>query len=502
MGTVIIGLLALAMASNPSKSTTSTPVPSSPAIVHLSAAAEAAKREDCGTALKEVGPVVDGNTDGLPRELLSAAYDLAIVCNARVNENEKAGLYARRATALPEASSTAWAMRFFADYVANRYPQAVETLEAMMQASNAALNGLDPRWVWELHAALDKAKLISLDKRLLTIMTAPSFNPDDPSFVIEDGRGNAQAILAGRLMAEGNRDGALKMTAGLASVSAIMGVLFNPDLRAATRLPPDLRAAAEADLNRSHNLKKRFPNSLRPLIGEASTLRQLGRPADAIAVLETARSRVTSSSPFADQGEMLPWWWNELGYAHSMAGNYDAMVASFASGGTLNEGGMPNVSQVINLGSQQVAFGRFDDALRTVNAEFLKREMSAFGKMQALSVRGCAFALSGKVTEAQVILGEATAHESDDPATVTELKLCIGDDSGAAASIGRRLSDEKQRRTALKELARYADPIPQEPADPRQVRRAKVAQRPEVQRALTAAGGVVNIPLQRNSIGW
>lgn len=502
MGTVITGLLALALASIPPESTIRAPDPTAAAVVHLGAAADALQRGDCDTTLKEAGPVVDGNTDGLPDKLLSAAYDLAIICHERLNDNETAGSYARRATALTAASDTAWTARFFADYVAERYPQAVGTLEAMKQSAGAALNSLDPRWVWGLHGALDKAKLISLDKRVLMIMTSSTYNPDDPSFVIDDGRSRARALLAGRLMAEGNGDAALKLAAGLASVSAITEVLFNPDLRGKISLSPDLRAAAESDLNRSRDLKKQFPNSLRPFIGEATALLQLGRPADAVAVLETARSRIMSSSPFSDQGEVLPWWWNELGYAQSMAGKYDAMVVSFTSGGALNEGSLPNVSQVINLGSQEIAFGRFGDALRTVNAEFLKRNMSPYGKMQALSVRGCALALSGKVAEAQAVLREAIAHESDDPATVTDLRLCNGDDAGAAASYRRRLSDEQQRRTALEELARYADPIPQQPVDPRQVRRAKVSQRAEVQRALTAAGGVVNIPLQRNSLGW
>ncbi|MBB5716556.1 hypothetical protein [Sphingomonas aerophila] len=396
----------------------------------------------------------------------------------------------------------AWTMRFFADYIGKRYPQAVETAEAMTQGRGAALNGLDPRWMWGLHRSLDQANLAALDKRLLTVMAASSYDPADPSFTIDDGRGSAQALLAGRLLAEGDRAGALAMMAGLTSVSAITEVLFNPDLRTASQPAPNLRAAAEADLRRSRDLKNRYPDSLRLIIAEANTLRQLGRPSDAIVVLEAARGRINSKRPFADQGETLPWWWNELGYANSMAGNYEGMTASFASGSAVSESGMPNVSQVINLGSQQIAFARYDDALRTVSAEFLKREMSPYGKMQALSVRGCALALSGEANEAQALLREVTAHESDDPATVTDLRLCLGDDVGAAASLVRRLSHAALRANALKELAHYADPIAGQPSDPRQVRRAKVAQRAEVQQALAAAGGVVDIPLQRNALGW
>ncbi|URD60724.1 hypothetical protein M8312_13240 [Sphingomonas sp. KRR8] len=502
MGTLVVSLLALATASIPTTIVGTTQSPSEAAATHLKAAAEAAQREDCETTLKEVGPVVDGNTAGLPTNLLAAAFDLAIVCNAQLNEIEKTGQYAHRATSLTEASDLAWRMRFSADYDAERYSQAVETLESMRQSRAALLNGLDPRWIWRLHFALKRARLNGLDKRLLTILTAPLYEPEDPSFIIDDGRGNAKAILAGYYMAEGDRAGALKLAAELSSVSAITEALFNPDLRAASRLSSNLRVAAEADLNRLRDLKKRFPNSLRPLIGEANALRQLGRPADAIAALELARSRIESSPPFDDQAENLPWWWNELGYAHSMAGNYDAMVASFTSGSALNEDGSPNVSQVINLGTQQVAFGRYDDALRSVSPEFLKRDMSPFGKMQALSVRGCALALSGKVAEAQAVLREAIAHESDDPATVTDLRLCSGEEAEAAASYVKRLMDQRQRPIALKELANYAKPAPNAPIDPRDLRRAKVALRPEVQKALNAAGGVVEVPLQRNSLGW
>jgi hypothetical protein len=281
-------------------------------------------------------------------------------------------------------------------------------------------------------------------------------------------------------------------------------VLFTPDLRAASRLSPDLQAAADADSKRLRDLRVRFPDSLRLLIREANTLRLLGRPAEAVAVLETARSRVTGTSPFADQGDLAPWWWNELGYSHGMAGNYDAMVASFTSGAALNEGGAstPNVSQVINLGFQQIAFGKFGDALRTVNAAFLKRAMSPFGRMQALSVRGCALALSGQTAEAQAVLREATAHASDDPATVTDLLLCNADDEGAATSIVRRLADPQHRRIAMKELAHYAAPSSQEPKDPRQVRREQVAQRADVQAALNAAGGALTIQLQRTALDW
>ena len=59
---------------------------------------------------------------------------------------------------------------------------------------------------------------------------------------------------------------------------------------------------------------------------------------------------------------------------------------------------------------------------------------SPYGLMQIRSIRGCAYAALGELDKARADLAYAIAHEKDDPATVTALDLCVGDEEGAAAS--------------------------------------------------------------------
>lgn len=288
MKAILLGLLALTAAPNENRTPNTRKTDS--ALAHLRAGASAAQRNDCRTTLKEVVPVLDGDTTPLSETALAAGYDLAIGCSARLDDMAKAGEFARRATALQSASDLAWLLRFFADYESRRYPQAIETLEAMTQGRGRALNQLDLHSLWGLHRDLDKAKLDALDKRLLAIMIAPSFEPVDVRYLLQDGRGSAQALLAGKLLAEGDREGAAKLVAGLASVSTLTDLAFNADLRRLTKSMPDLRAAATADLALRRELKIRYPDSLSAFVAEANSLRQLGRPAEAIAALEQARA--------------------------------------------------------------------------------------------------------------------------------------------------------------------------------------------------------------------
>jgi len=125
-------------------------------------------------------------------------------------------------------------------------------------------------------------------------------------------------------------------------------------------------------------------------------------------------------------------------------------------------------------------------------------EASPYGLMQIRIVRGCAQAALGQFEKARVDLDFAVAHPLDDPAAIAALKLCIGDENGAAASYVVRLGNPDTRRIAILELAEYDARDRRAPVGPFDPALDRLRKRPDVIAAMRAAGGPVRIHLRRD----
>jgi tetratricopeptide (TPR) repeat protein len=421
------------------------------------AALDAYKAGDCAKATSLTAPLIKGGP-AVPGPVQASAYDIAITCALKDKDLDKAGDYARRATALPDGSDFAWRIRFAGDAETKRYGAAVDTLERMTQGHGSALNAIRPVWLWQLRLEILRAGDEVNETRLLAIMANPAYDPDDMAGRIQDTGDAARAMYAGKLLKAGKRDAARAQLDGLRGFRALSKVALDPELAALRGSTIDLRAAMESDLVRHREMMTKYPRWLGAINAAADDLQRLGRADEAIALLEAVVPRLGTDT-FDDRADALPWFWNALAYAYESVGKYDEMVASFVKGAAQPEDGMGNVSQPINLAAAQIDFGRAGDALATLKSMGEKPAASAYGLMQIRIVRGCANAALGRLDAARADLAYAVANPKDDPAAIGALKLCVGDEAGAAASYVVRLADPDTREAALLDLPDYDPPI-------------------------------------------
>ncbi|HEX6374101.1 MAG TPA: hypothetical protein VFZ91_00100 [Allosphingosinicella sp.] len=456
------------------------------------------ERKDCKTILELGVPLVEAKAEsGLTGEAEAYAYELVVSCEYRAKAHAAAYAHALKGTKLEHSTDYLWQMRLVLELLAERRDAAVATIEAMTQGRGAALNSAPIQLYSRLERELREKGLTALRRRLLKVLASDVYAPE-----AYYGPTDYYAYLyAGLLADEGETAAARAMLARLETPTSLSSAMLDPRLRGLLAGEPDIRAAAERALAGHREAMARHPDRLEPLTLAAADLRQLGRPAEAVQLLETATARIADSIGFADLDEQLNWWWDALGRSHAALGHYEPMVDSFRKGAAAGEGGEPNVSQVINLASTQVSFGRGDEALKTLAVfEDPKRALSPYGAMEMRYARGCAHAVAGRPETAAADLAFARAHEKDHPEALADLLLCLGDMDGAAAAFIRRLDDPERRIAALLQLSDYDPPPVPLPTDPVASRLPALKQRPDVRAAIERAGGIRRFRVQAGEL--
>jgi tetratricopeptide (TPR) repeat protein len=332
-----------------------------------------------------------------------------------------------------------------------------------------------------------------LRKRLLKVLADEAYAPDE-LYGAPDGFRYDYAKL---LLDDGDTAGARDMLARLTGASDIARSTLDPRMRNLLPAALDIRAAVEKDLVRYRDAMARHPEALTPRVMAARLLRMLGRPNEAVTLLQSATSSLDDPTAFKDRGEQLNWWWNELSWNYVMLGRYEDAVAALENGAALKESGSLNFSQMINLADLHLRAGHPDAALATLTAfDDPKRQGSPFGMMQLHLERGCAHALAGRPETASPHLEYVRSHEKDDPSALTTLLLCMNRTDEAAASLIRRLEDPEQRTDTLLDLSEFDDgpvPLPPFAVDDR---RAALRSRSDVKAAIERAGGTGRFRLQ------
>lgn len=456
-------------------------------------AANAYQNRDCATALKIVEPrLKPGAAPGTPARLLSTGYDIAAGCALGARKMDVAYRYALDGTALTEASDQLWRFRLGYELQMRQFEAAVTTIEAMAQGRAGALNALPLEAAYDFNRNLKTAKQDALRRRVLKLLIE-KYRPDE-IFATLDGFRENYAVL---LYEAGDKDGAAAMARAVRDPATANRLSLDPRFRAHFGSDFDLRAEVERHLTEAEGLMRLYPEQLQPVIQVALRLRQLGRPQEAIAVLETARPRIASAKGFSDAARHTNWWWDSVAYSYKMLGKYDEAVAAMRAGAEGKEGGALNVSQVINLAGVQLEFGKVNEALATLAAfDIEKRDLSPFGRMAYRSVRACANARSGKADAVAADLAYMQEHVTDSRTALSEVLLCKGDLDGAAAAIIRQLDDPARRVDALIQFSDFDEEPVKLPEDPREANLAKVKMRADVKAAIAKAGGTRRIHLQ------
>jgi hypothetical protein len=459
---------------------------------------EAFDKNDCATVLAMVAPQlkVPANDPGAAK-LRAIGYDMAASCAVRTGKKDMAYRYAMDGTALDDASDWIWRFRFGVELEDGHFGPALTTIEAMTQGRGAALNAVPVRWMYEFSNKLKAGHQDDLRRRLLKILTDPSYAPDEVFGTVDGFRQSYAEILYGA----GDKDGAAALIREIDDPSDLEELSFDPRFRPMLPSDFDLRASVERSLAAARTAMSRHPELVEPITMVAMRLRQLGRPQEALAVLEPARATILREGGFADADDKANWWWDGVARTQAALGHYDEMVAAMRSGAEAKEYGEINVSQVINLAEAQVHFGKPEDALKTLAVfDGGKRSVSPYGEMEMRFARGCANALAGKKDALALDLAYARAHNADHREALSDLLLCIGDLDGAAAAFAGRLEDPEQRTAALIQLSDYDAPPVSIPADPVNANLEKLKARPDMKAAIARAGGIRRIHLQRDEL--
>jgi tetratricopeptide (TPR) repeat protein len=458
---------------------------------------EAYREGDCRTVVRKGGPMLDAGTGaGLPAEVETLIYDIVVACEWAQHAHAKAHAHALKGTALGGGSDVLWRMRLGLELYLKQPEAAIATIEAMSGGRGAALNAIDVNDMWQLVRELKDLGKADLRKRLLALLAAEGYAPDDTFGSNEDFRYKYAELLA----ESGDAAAARPIIAGLHNVSNLAQASLDTRFRDFLPKEIDFRAAAEAELTRDREQMAIHPDRLDAVVAVAGDLRRLGRPQEALDVLLAAGPGLAEAGAFKDLEETVSWYWDALGRAYNMLGRYDAMVESFRKGSAGTENGVPNVSQVLNLAGAQLEFRRGDEALGTLAVFADGRKSSPYGEMVMRYARGCAYALADRPTEAAADLAFAREHEKDNPGALSGLLLCMGDLDGAAAAFIRRLDDPTQRAAALLQLSEYDEPVAARPPDPVDSRLPELKARTDIQAAILRAGGVRRFKLQRGEI--
>ena len=464
----------------------------------LQQAAQAADRGECATALKLARPLVrPGASTGLNGEMQAIAFEIATRCELAAKQIEAAYDHALRGSVLDDSDDYLWRARLVLELDGKKWEAAVATVEAMTQGRGAALNAAPIRWMWDLDNALRDSGDVALRRRLLKVLASDSYAPEELAGPA-DGFRSAYATL---LAEAGETEAAAAIVRALEDPLTLAEASLDPKLRGFVPAALDLRAASERSLQRYRDSIARHPDKLDPLLEAAADLRRLGRPAEAVALLESARPRIDDPAAFSDRDERLSWWWDALGRSHSALGHYDEAVDAFRKGAAISEGGLPNVSQTINLAAAQNSFGHGEEALKTLAVfDDPKVGASPYGFMEMRLARGCAQAVAGRPAAAAADLAYAREHEKDHPEALANLLLCLGDMDGAAAAFIRRLDNPDQRAAALLQLSDYDPPPAARPADPVDSRLPALKARPDVKAAIDRAGGIRRFNIQPSGL--
>jgi tetratricopeptide (TPR) repeat protein len=464
----------------------------------LQAIAQASDSGDCPTVVRLGAPLIDAaEPTGLPSEAEALIYEMVANCEWATKAEDRAYAHALRGSALFGSNDGLWRTRLALELATKRYDAAVTTAEAMAQDRPAALNLFPSRWLWQLQRMLKDDGKAALRLRLVKILAADFYAPDDSS----ESTDSLRLLYAGLLVDKGDSAGARTAVARLSSPTPLIEASLDPRLRGFVPPGTDVRAAAEAELVRLQAAIGRHPDRLDPRIDAAGVLVQLGRPQQAATLLNEVALRIDDPAAFTDRDDKLSWWWDSLSRAYARLGRYDDAVAAFAKGAAIDEGGALNVSQVINLASLQIRFGHGDAALTTLAAfDDPKRTGSPYGEMELRWARGCARAVAGHPADAAADRAYAAAHEKDNPAALGGLLLCLGDMDGAASVLIRRLDDPDRRAAALADLSDYDDPPVALPPDPRASRLKALKARADVRAAIARAGGTARFRLQPDDL--
>ncbi len=461
--------------------------PNGKVIGDLRTIAKAATAGDCETVVRLGVPLIEGSEiKTLSPELRDAGFVMVVGCEATIGRLSAAFRHSETAVTLGAESDGLWDLHLKLALAESKHQAAVRAIEVMASKHPERLGSVRIAWIFGALRDMKKAGETDLRFRALTVLTSPAYRPVEVPASIDAFRRDLILML----MARGDVDGARRLVGQIEMPEILIDLSLDRTARSLFERDPDVRLVAERYLATVLALQETNRDRIRPTLAAASMLRLLGRPAEALALLEASRPQLKKPEALKD-ADALEWWWDELGRAQSALNRPDAAFDAYGRGAQIDEDGALNVSQVINLATVQVEAGRSADALKTLKAfDDPKRRASPFGDMQMRLARGCARFLTNDLAGATADRDYMVAHEADSPEALTLLWMCRGDADAAAAAFVRRLDNPDEAAGALRQLSDFAPPPVVRPPNPFDRLLPAIKARADVQAAIARAGGI------------
>jgi tetratricopeptide (TPR) repeat protein len=360
--------------------------------------------------------------------------------------------------------------------------------EAKVGGRIEAFNHKQLHDLWEALADNEPLRL-----RLLNGLASLNFGPVDP-LDQEDQIWEDHARLLAKTGAPPRE--VLAALKRLVGVDEQLGAALSPRFAAARRLDEawfEPRAIVMRAFARADRLAVKETDRLSLVTRRADLLERLGRPADALALIDAALLRAkVSPQTFSDLDGGLVNLRAERAFSLWQLGRFDEAIAedrAIVKDARPREGydGWADNMLISHL----TADGRAQAALKALDY-FLYRPNGNLGDW-VVARSACVNGQLGRLTAARRELKELTVDTT--PARTYAL-LCLDDLDAAAASYKARLADPDAAPWAIQALSARVRPKALGRWDAVMLdRQAEVAARPDVQAALVAAGGARKSPL-------
>jgi tetratricopeptide (TPR) repeat protein len=302
-------------------------------------------------------------------------------------------------------------------------------------------------------------------------------------------------------LAKGDSKGAAETVAEISDPEVLAKMRVDKRFDSVVRSAPshfDISRALEDRLSKLKALSAAKPDKLAGINAVAFHLVLMGRPADALKLVDDALARDQASgggkSPFGDR-DKLNWTEDTRTRALARLGRYDEALAQLSKAARLTEDGNVNVSQSINLGSYYDEAGRPKEALDAV-ASLSLDSASPFGRMQLVGVRACAYSQLHDDANLRKTLDYLKEHTTDAVGTYGETLICAGDLDGAARDYISLLDAPDSRSDMLYNLQRFQQPDYVPPFRRTMNQRLDaLRERPDIRAAIDKYGRIESLPI-------
>lgn len=446
--------------------------------------------QDCAIAEPAIAEVVASpDFSSLGRQAQSEAFRVQASCALDRHDDKAAYAALSRAAEFDESPDWIFVDLFLTARRLGPQDDAIKTLELAAAKRPTSLGELTPDWLSWFLRNLDKQGRNDLRGRFLAALDRADYRPAEPFLT-----GSALWVeYASDLADAGDEAAAARVLARVDAPGALARALTDRRLVSIVDADPqrfDIRAIAERRLAQDRRSMAAHPDLLIGPNEVSMDLRALGRPEEALALLDAMLPKLKDKAAFQDFTYRLPWFWDERARVLFALGRVDEAIDALRTGAFVIDPDKPHVGLILNLGDALVSVGKPQAALDAVAiADKVDAQTSPYGRMVRAGTRACALAQLGKSAELKASLADIAAHASDNWSVSAAAPLCADDLDMAAATVIRGLADPNGRRTVLVDLSQFEPPAHQTEFE-RQMdaRLRELANRPDVQAAVAKVG--------------